>query len=75
MHDYPAIREKVIFTPKVTRVLKERADCGEGTIFIGPHLGNFDLGGRAVALQGYKFICPQLSPTERRLCLAEQAAP
>ena len=56
MHDYPAIREKVIFTPKVTRVLKERADCGEGTIFIGPHLGNFDLGGRAVALQGYKLF-------------------
>jgi KDO2-lipid IV(A) lauroyltransferase len=64
MHNYPAILEKVIFTPKVTKLLADRDGCGEGTIFIGPHLGNFDLGGRAIALHGYKLFVlsyPQLN--------------
>ena len=56
MHDYSTIKEKVVFTPKITQLLETRAGCGEGTIFIGPHLGNFDLGGRAIALQGYKLF-------------------
>ncbi len=56
MHNYTAIRNKVIFPSSVTNFLEERAACGEGTIFIGPHLGNFDLGGRAIALQGYKLF-------------------
>jgi KDO2-lipid IV(A) lauroyltransferase len=56
MHNYTAIKEKVIFSPKVTELLENRASCGEGTIFIGPHLGNFDMGGRAIALRGYKLF-------------------
>jgi len=56
MHDYAAIREKVVFSPQIIKLLENRATCGEGTIFIGPHLGNFDLGGRAIALEGYKLF-------------------
>ncbi len=56
MHDYPTIREKVVFSEKTKQLLESRSGCGEGTIFIGPHLGNFDLGGRAIALQGYELF-------------------
>jgi KDO2-lipid IV(A) lauroyltransferase len=51
--NYRAIRERVILSPKLRGFLDNRLGSTEGTIMLAPHLSNFDLGGRAIALNDY----------------------
>jgi lauroyl/myristoyl acyltransferase len=53
LNDHQAILERVILSPKLTRYLDSRLGGPEGTLMIAPHLSNFDLAGRAMALNGY----------------------
>lgn len=49
------VLKKVHFTPRIYEYI-ERARTGkEGTLFVLPHLGNFDMAGMALALQGLNF--------------------
>ncbi len=41
--------------PEFEEALQKRIDSGQGTMIVMPHIGNFDLAGRALALRGYKF--------------------
>lgn len=53
MHNYQAIVEKVILSPKLIDFLDTRSKGKEGTLMVAPHLSNFDMAGRAIALNGY----------------------
>ncbi len=50
------IREKVILSPKLEQVFINQRNCGHGTIYLTPHLSNFDLAGRAIAYHGYPML-------------------
>jgi len=51
--NYPAIRKRVTLSPKLREYLDNRLGGTEGTLMLAPHLSNFDLGGRAIALNDY----------------------
>ena len=53
LDDYQAIMERVILSPKLIHFLDSRLGGPEGTLMLAPHLSNFDLAGRAMALNGY----------------------
>jgi KDO2-lipid IV(A) lauroyltransferase len=56
IEDPDIIQSKVAFTPKMQTILDERMNSGEGTLFVAPHLSNFDLAGRAITYSGYKML-------------------
>lgn len=45
----------VSLTENFRRIVMPRIDCGQGTMMVIPHLSNFDLAGRALALMGLRF--------------------
>ncbi|HZW04340.1 MAG TPA: lysophospholipid acyltransferase family protein, partial [Anaerolineaceae bacterium] len=45
----------VRLTPEFDKVLRERERAKDGTMIVVPHLSNFDLAGRALALLGFRF--------------------
>lgn len=47
---------KITFSPKLEKILDEREKCGEGTIYVTPHLSNFDLAGRAITYSGHHIL-------------------
>ena len=53
IHDHDAIRKRVILSPKLCNLLDSRLGGKEGTLMLAPHLSNFDLGGRAIPINGY----------------------
>jgi len=53
INDYDAILDRVALSPKLVKFLETRLGGGEGTLMVAPHLSNFDLAGRAMALHGY----------------------
>jgi lauroyl/myristoyl acyltransferase len=53
INDYDAILKRVTLCPKLMRFLESRLGGKEGTLMVAPHLSNFDLAGRAMALHGY----------------------
>jgi len=50
---YDAILQRVTLSPQLIHLLKTRLGGSEGTLMLAPHLSNFDLAGRAIALNGY----------------------
>lgn len=51
--DHDAIRRRVSLSRKLRGFLDSRLGGKEGTLMLAPHLSNFDLGGRAIALNNY----------------------
>lgn len=45
----------VRLTPEFEKMLTERQHAKEGTMIVVPHVSNFDLAGRALALLGFRF--------------------
>jgi lauroyl/myristoyl acyltransferase len=50
------IMKMVAMSPKLTRILGERQNAEKGTLILAPHLSNFDLAGRALALHGWPIL-------------------
>ncbi|RJQ43992.1 MAG: hypothetical protein C4545_02255 [Anaerolineaceae bacterium] len=48
--------EKITFSPKLVDTLANREKCDEGTIYLTPHLSNFDLAGRAITYSGHHIL-------------------
>jgi KDO2-lipid IV(A) lauroyltransferase len=48
------ILQRVALSPQLKKFLAERANGKEGAVLVTPHLSNFDLAGRAMALHGYR---------------------
>lgn len=48
--------EKITFSPKLVDTLADREKCDEGTIYLTPHLSNFDLAGRAITYSGHHIL-------------------
>ena len=53
LDNYQATLERMVLSPKLVGILNSRRDGTEGTMILAPHLSNFDLAGRAMALNGY----------------------
>ena len=53
LNDHPAIVKRVVLSSKLIKFLDTRLGGSEGTLMLAPHLSNFDLAGRAMALNGY----------------------
>ena len=51
-----AILEKITFTSKLQETLDSREERGEGTLYVTPHLSNFDLAGRAITYSGHRIL-------------------
>lgn len=51
--NHQEILNKVTLCPKLIKFLETRLNGQEGTIMVAPHLSNFDLAGRAMALNGF----------------------
>ena len=52
--NHKSILERVTLSPKLVEFLNTRLGGGEGTLMLAPHLSNFDLAGRAMALNDYR---------------------
>ena len=50
------ILDMVSISPKLTQILNDRLQGKQGTMIVVPHLSNFDLAGRAMALHGYSIL-------------------
>jgi len=50
------IRDMVRLSPKLEALYREYKEAGRGMLCVAPHLSNFDLAGRALALYGLKFL-------------------
>jgi KDO2-lipid IV(A) lauroyltransferase len=52
---YPQqVLQMVTLSEKLKKLVTERSQGRQGTIFIAPHMSNFDMAGRALALHGYR---------------------
>jgi KDO2-lipid IV(A) lauroyltransferase len=51
-----SLLKKVTITPKLKKIFDERENCGQGTLYLAPHLSNFDLAGRAITYSGYHML-------------------
>jgi len=51
--NHQATLDRMILSPKLVEVLSSRRNGAEGTLILAPHLSNFDLAGRAMALNGF----------------------
>jgi KDO2-lipid IV(A) lauroyltransferase len=47
-----AVQQGIIFSPEIYRILNDAHNRGEGTVVVGPHLGNLDLGLAGFAAEG-----------------------
>ncbi len=56
MDNPEALLKKITISKKFTDTLKQQDEKKEGTIYLAPHLSNFDLAGRAVTYSGYKIL-------------------
>lgn len=56
MDNPEALPKKVNISTKFKETLDAQAKKKEGTIYLAPHLSNFDLAGRAVTYRGYKLL-------------------
>lgn len=54
LDNHQATLERMVLSPKLRGVLDSRRGGSEGTLILAPHLSNFDLAGRAMALNGYE---------------------
>ncbi len=54
LDNHQATLERMVLSPKLRGVLDSRRGESEGTLILAPHLSNFDLAGRAMALNGYE---------------------
>lgn len=54
--DPKALLEKITFSPKLIETLTSREKCDQGTIYLTPHLSNFDLAGRAITYSGHQML-------------------
>lgn len=50
------ILDMVSMSPQLTRILDHQLKTNKGTMIVAPHLSNFDLAGRAMALHGYPIL-------------------
>jgi phosphatidylinositol dimannoside acyltransferase len=50
------IMEMVTLSPKLINTLEERKKSKNGTLILAPHLSNFDLAGRAMAIHGFPIL-------------------
>ena len=50
------IMKMVTLSPKIVQILDERLRGKRGTLILSPHLSNFDLAGRVIALNGYPIL-------------------
>ncbi len=50
------IMNMVSMSPKLIQILDERLSEKKGTLILAPHMSNFDLAGRALALHGYPVL-------------------
>jgi len=48
--------EKMTISSKLEETLASRENCKEGTIYLTPHLSNFDLAGRAITYSGHHIL-------------------
>jgi phosphatidylinositol dimannoside acyltransferase len=53
LNNHKATIERMVLSPKLVSILNSRLGNAEGTLVLAPHLSNFDLAGRALALNGY----------------------
>lgn len=53
LDNHQATIDRVVLCAKLTNFLKTRLGGKEGTLMVAPHLSNFDLAGRAMALNGF----------------------
>ena len=53
LDNYQATLDRMVLSPKLVGILNSRREGTEGTLILAPHLSNFDLAGRAMALNGY----------------------
>jgi KDO2-lipid IV(A) lauroyltransferase len=53
LDNHQATLDRMILSPKLVAFLNSRINGAEGTLIVAPHLSNFDLAGRAMALNGY----------------------
>lgn len=51
--NHQATLKRMVLSPKLISLLNSRVEGAEGTMILAPHLSNFDLAGRAMALNGY----------------------
>ena len=49
------ILRRVEFSPNMQAILARSLEGREGTLFVLPHMGNFDMAGRSLALRGVRF--------------------
>ena len=53
LDNHQATLDRMILCPQLVGLLNSRMGGNEGTLILAPHLSNFDLAGRAMALNGY----------------------
>jgi lauroyl/myristoyl acyltransferase len=53
LNNHKATLERMVLSTKLVNILNSREGGSEGTLVLAPHLSNFDLAGRALALNGY----------------------
>jgi len=53
LDNHQATLERMVLCPKLVGILNSRKNGAEGTLILAPHLSNFDLAGRAMALNGF----------------------
>jgi phosphatidylinositol dimannoside acyltransferase len=54
---YPEqIMKMVSMSPKITHTLEKSLSTKKGTLILAPHMSNFDLAGRAMALHGFPIL-------------------
>ena len=53
LDNHQATIDRVVLCPKLVKFLSTRLGGKEGTLMVAPHLSNFDLAGRSIALNGY----------------------
>ena len=53
LDNHQATLDRMVLSPKLIGILNSRRNGTEGTLILAPHLSNFDLAGRAMALNGF----------------------
>ncbi|MDP2965119.1 MAG: lysophospholipid acyltransferase family protein [Pelolinea sp.] len=53
LDNHQATLDRMILSPRLVDFLNSRMGGTEGTLIVAPHLSNFDLAGRALALNGF----------------------
>jgi KDO2-lipid IV(A) lauroyltransferase len=53
LDNHQATLKRMVLSTRLVGVLNSRRESAKGTLILAPHLSNFDLAGRAMALNGY----------------------